>query len=70
LVKHRHQKNHFKRWIKAVQWQAARGFATVQDSTTLQYHIIVDGNIVAANTGSSLTILTTLSAYDSYWLGN
>jgi hypothetical protein len=57
--------NVFKRWIKAVRWQPAQGFATVQDSTTLQYQIIADGNIAAAKTNQSSTILTTLSAYDT-----
>jgi hypothetical protein len=57
--------NVFKRWLEAVRWQPARGFATVQDSTTPQYQIIADGNIAATNTSHSSTILTTLSAYDS-----
>jgi hypothetical protein len=57
--------NVFKRWLEAVRWQPARGFATVKDSITLQYQVIADGNIVAATAGRSSTILTTLSAYDS-----
>jgi hypothetical protein len=57
--------NVVKRWLEAVRWQLARGFATVQDSLTLKYQIIADGNIVAATAGRPSTILTTLQAYDS-----
>jgi hypothetical protein len=35
--------NVFKRWLEAVRWQPARGFATVQDSLMLKYQIIADG---------------------------
>jgi hypothetical protein len=57
--------NVFKRWLEAVRWQPARGFATFQDSLTLKYQIIADGNIVTASAGRRSTILTTLQAYDS-----
>jgi hypothetical protein len=57
--------NVFKRWLEAVRWQPARGFATVQDLLTLRYQIIADGNIVSATAGHPSAFLTTLSAYDS-----
>jgi hypothetical protein len=57
--------NVFKRWLEAVRWQPARGFVTVQDSLTLKYQIIADGNIVTASAGCPSTIFTTLQAYDS-----
>jgi hypothetical protein len=31
----------FQRWLAAIKWQQTRGFATVQDSSTLQYRVIV-----------------------------
>jgi hypothetical protein len=33
----------FQRWLAAIKWQQTRGFATVQDSSTLQYRVIADG---------------------------
>jgi hypothetical protein len=57
--------NVFKRWLEAVCWQPAQGFATVQDTATLRYQVIADGNITAGSAGRSSTILTTLSAYDN-----
>jgi hypothetical protein len=49
-----------------VRWQPARIFATMQDSITLQYQVVTNGNIASAQlTSHSLSILTTLGAYDS-----
>jgi hypothetical protein len=57
--------NVFKRWLEAVRWQPARGFATVQDSASLLFQVIADGAISSGAAGRSSTILTTLSAFDS-----
>jgi hypothetical protein len=32
----------FQRWITAIKWQPMQGFTTVQDSCSMQYHLIAD----------------------------
>jgi hypothetical protein len=56
---------HFQRWLAAIKWQQTRSFATVQDSSTLQYRVIADGWTSSSMSHQQSTILTALAAYDS-----
>jgi hypothetical protein len=55
----------FQRWLAAIKWQQTRGFATVQDSSTLQYRVIADGRTSSNISHHQSTILTALAAYNN-----
>jgi hypothetical protein len=55
----------FQRWLAAIKWQQTRGFATVQDSSTLQYMVIADGPTSLNMSHCQSTILTALAAHNS-----
>jgi hypothetical protein len=57
---------HFQLWLlAAIKWQQTQGFATVQDSSTLQYRVIANGRTSSNMSHCQSTILTSLAAYHS-----